>query len=120
MREFPKAWAESGSALLAAGAAPLDPGLMDPDVPVAVSLIDVADDRVPHAPARADDHQPVHWSRYWSVVSTAAAGWATLAIAYCPWHLVPQSLSELGIVMFGAVAGGAGALVMLMHPEERP
>lgn len=55
--------------------------------------------------------------RYWSVFGAAAAGWATFAIAYGPWHLVPQSLHELGVVLFGAVAGGSGALVMVLHPE---
>jgi hypothetical protein len=39
-------------------------------------------------------------------------------IAYCPWHLVPQSALELGIVLFGAAAGASGALVMVLHPEQ--
>jgi hypothetical protein len=58
-------------------------------------------------------------TRYWPVVGAAAAGWATFAIAYGPWHLIPQSLQELGIVVFGAAAGSCGALVTILHPEER-
>ena len=57
-------------------------------------------------------------TRYWSVFGAAAAGWATIALAYCPWHLVPQSLTELGIVLLGAAAGGSGALAMILHPER--
>jgi len=116
MREFPKAWAESGAALLA-GAAPLDGALADPNVPAAVSLVDTGENRLLHVSER-HDRKPLAWTRYWSVLSTAAAGWATLAIAYCPWHLVPQTPQELAIVLFGAVAGGSGALVMTLHPER--
>jgi hypothetical protein len=57
-------------------------------------------------------------TRYWSIFSASAAGWATCAIAYCPWHLVPQSPQELAVVLFGAAAGGSGALAMVLHPER--
>jgi hypothetical protein len=57
--------------------------------------------------------------RYWSVLGAAAAGWATFAIAYGPWHLIPQSLAELAVVLFGAAAGSCGALVTILHPRER-
>lgn len=56
--------------------------------------------------------------RYWSVIGAAASGWAIFAIAYCPWNLIPQTLPELLIVLFGATAGGSGAVVMMLHPED--
>lgn len=58
-------------------------------------------------------------TRYGSIFAAAAAGWAIFGIAYCPWHLVPQSLQELAVLLFGAVAGGSGAVVMSLHPEEQ-
>jgi len=39
-------------------------------------------------------------------------------IAYFDWNLIPQSLPELGAVLFGAAAGGSGALAILLSPEE--
>lgn len=119
MREFPKAWAESGTALLTAGAVPLESDVVDPTLP-AVSLVDLIDKGALRVLEHAEERRAIHWTRYWSVLAAAAAGWATLAIAYCPWHLMPQTLSELGVVLFGAFAGGSGALAMILHPEERP
>jgi len=123
VREFPKAWAESGTALLAAGAASLESDVVDPTLP-AVTLVDLIDQRARRIVEQADN-RPVHplalhWTRYWSVLAAGAAGWATLAIAYCPWHLLPQTPSELGVVLFGAFAGASGALAMILHPEEKP
>jgi hypothetical protein len=106
MREFPKAWAAPGAALRL-GATPLHSTPVD------------ADEMSPRRPLARAAVATLSLTRYWSVLSSAAAGWATLAIAYCPWHLVPESPQEFGIVLFGAVAGGAGALAMLLHPEER-
>jgi len=119
VREFPKAWAESGTALLAAGAAPLESDGVDPTLP-AIALIDVIDQGALRPVEHADDRRALPWTRYWSVLAAGAAGWATLAIAYCPWHLLPQTVSEFGVVLFGAFAGGSGALAMILHPEERP
>jgi hypothetical protein len=114
MREFPKAWAASGAALLRSDSS-LNSDLIDEATPL-VLLADIAENTMIRAPER----RPFAFIRYWSVLSAAAAGWATLAIAYCPWHLVPQSLHEFGVVLFGAAAGGSGALVMSLHPEEKP
>ena len=113
MREFPKAWAAPGAALRL-GAVPLHSTLADPVElsPIKEPAHNASISRVAVA--------TLSLARYWSVLGSAAAGWATLAIAYCPWHLVPQSPQELCIVLFGAVAGAAGALAMLLHPEERP
>jgi hypothetical protein len=115
MREFPKAWAASEAALLR-GDASFDSELADIvyagrplDVPV-----EIAESRVLGWLKR----RAIPFRDCASVLSAAAAGWATLAIAYCPWNLIPQSLQEFGVVLFGAVAGGAGALVMILHPEE--
>jgi len=119
MREFPKAWAESGTALLA-GAAPLDTALADSTTPAVLSLVDLIEDHALHVDEPRAAAKALNLTRYWSVLGAAASGWATLAIAYCPWHLMPQTPQELAIVLFGAVAGGSGALAMILHPEERP
>jgi hypothetical protein len=96
--ESPKTWAAPGAAPLVS-AAPLYPALADP--------------------AARNGRGALALTRYWSVFGAAAAGWATFALAYCSWHLTPQSPQELGVVLFGAAAGGSGALAVLLHPEER-
>ncbi|HVT52365.1 MAG TPA: hypothetical protein VHE77_12390 [Dongiaceae bacterium] len=97
------------------GDASLHSELTDEATPL-VLLAEAADNPV----ILVAERRPAPFIRYWSVLSAAAAGWATLAIAYCPWHLMPQSLHEFGVVLFGAAAGGSGALVMSLHPEEKP
>jgi hypothetical protein len=82
-------------------------------------LLQVSDGRIfGGRESRADIEEGLLLKRYWSILGGLAAGWATFKIAYCPWHLVPQSLMEWGIVLFGAAAGASGALVMILHPEE--
>jgi len=55
---------------------------------------------------------------YIPALLAAAAGWSLVEIAYFDWNLIPQSLPELGAVLFGAAAGGSGALAILLSPEE--
>ena len=62
------------------------------------------------------DASPI--KRYVPALLAAAAGWSLVEIAYFDWNLIPQSLPELGAVLFGAAAGGSGALAILLSPEE--
>jgi hypothetical protein len=96
------------------GFAPVQSALAGSAAPAVALLLHTDEGRM-HG---AHDEEDLLLKRYWSILGGAAAGWATFVIAYCPWHLVPHSAMELGIVLFGAAAGGCGALVISLHPEE--
>jgi len=117
MADITTAWAAPGAGPLIGGASPY-PNRAEP----AVSTSDAALRRVRRAQIGRAVTAPLRGAvaiaRYWSVLGAAAAGWATLAIAYCPWQLIPQTPQELAITAFGAVAGSTGALVMILHPER--
>jgi hypothetical protein len=121
MADITTAWAAPSAGPLIGGA-PLYPTRPGPAASAHDAARDIARRRARGALVRRAVTAPLRGAlslaRYWSVLGAAAAGWATLAIAYCPWQLMPQTPQELAIPAFGAVAGATGALVMILHPER--